>query len=63
MQVQRVKGMFSQTGSVFWVTAALSALLIVWGVFFTSSFASGAQAAFGFTTSNLSWFYSVLQRR
>ena len=61
--MQGVRGLFSQTGPVFWITAALSALLIVWGVFFTSSFAAGAQAAFDFTTSNLSWFYSVLQRR
>jgi glycine betaine transporter len=29
------------------------------GVFFTSSFAAGAQAAFDFTTANLYWFYMI----
>ena len=57
--MQSTQRMLSQTGSVFWITAALSAALIVWGVFFTSSFAAAAQAAFGFTTANLSWFYMI----
>ena len=49
----------AQTGSVFWITAALSAALVVWGVLFTSSFTAGATAAFDFTTANLSWFYMI----
>ncbi len=54
-----MKRVFSQIGSVFWITAGLSAALIVWGVFLTSSFAAAAQAAFDFTTANLSWFYMI----
>ncbi len=59
LRMQSTQRMLSQTGSVFWITAALSAALIVWGVFFTSSFAAAAQAAFDFTTANLSWFYMI----
>jgi glycine betaine transporter len=55
----RIQNLLAQTGSVFWGTAALSAALIAWGVFFTSSFAKAATAAFDFTTANLSWFYMV----
>jgi choline-glycine betaine transporter len=52
----RTQSLLSQTGSVFWITAALSTALVLWGVFFTGSFAAAATAAFGFTTANLSWF-------
>lgn len=51
--------MFSQTGSVFWVTAALSVAFIVWGYFFTSNFQAVVQATFSFTISNLTWFYML----
>ncbi len=45
--------MFSQTGSVFWVTAALSVAFVVWGYFFTSNFQAVVKATFDFTISNL----------
>lgn len=57
--MQRVQGMFSQTGSVFWVTAALSAAFIVWGYFFTGNFAAVVTGTFGFIIANLSWFYMI----
>jgi glycine betaine transporter len=56
----RTHSLLSQTGSVFWITAALSTALVLWGVFFTGSFAAAATAAFDFTTANLSWFYMIV---
>ncbi|MDQ3636765.1 MAG: BCCT family transporter, partial [Actinomycetota bacterium] len=58
--MQRVQKMFSGTGSVFWVTAALSAALIVWGMFFTGNFTAVVTATFEFIIANLSWFYMVV---
>jgi glycine betaine transporter len=60
LRMQRVKQMFSGTGSVFWVTAALSAALIVWGLFFTGNFTAVVSTIFGQMIANLSWFYMVV---
>lgn len=57
--MHRIRQTFSQTGSVFWVTAALSVAFVVWGYFFTSNFQTVVTAAFGFVISNLTWFYMI----
>ena len=57
--MQRAHTMLSQTGSVFWITAALSTALVLWGVLFTSSFGAVTRASFSFIVSNLSWFYMI----
>ena len=54
LRMQKVQKMFSGTGSVFWVTAGLSAALIVWGVFFTGNFTAVITVTFDFIIANLS---------
>ncbi|CAN5246539.1 glycine betaine transporter OpuD [soil metagenome] len=44
---------------MFWITAALSTALVLWGVLFTSSFGAVTRASFSFIVSNLSWFYMI----
>jgi len=60
LRMQRVQQMFSGTGAVFWVTAALSAALIAWGLFFTGNFTAVVTATFELMIANLSWFYMVV---
>ena len=58
--MQRLQKMFAGTGSVFWVTAGLSAALIVWGVFFTANFTVVITVTFESIIANLSWFYMIV---
>ena len=42
---------------VFWISAIIVSILVVFGASFPKLFAKGANAAFGFTTYSFGWFY------
>ncbi len=42
---------------VFWISAIIVSILVVFGAAFPKLFAKGANAAFGFTTYAFGWFY------
>ncbi|MGF3105601.1 BCCT family transporter [Rossellomorea sp. DUT-2] len=42
---------------VFWISAIIVSILVVFGAAFPKLFAKGANAAFGFTTYSFGWFY------
>ncbi|WP_226675472.1 BCCT family transporter [Rossellomorea aquimaris] len=42
---------------VFWVSAIIVSILVIFGASFPKLFAKGANAAFGFTTYSFGWFY------
>jgi glycine betaine transporter len=42
---------------VFWISAIIVSILVIFGASFPKLFAKGANAAFGFTTYSFGWFY------
>ncbi len=49
-----------QVGTVFYVSVVISLAVIVWGAFFTGSFADATGAALTWVVSNLSWFFLLV---
>jgi glycine betaine transporter len=47
-------------GAVFWVTVAISAAFVLWGVISIDSFTSVLGAVVGFITTNLGWVYMLI---
>ncbi|WP_270180716.1 BCCT family transporter [Alkalihalobacillus sp. CinArs1] len=46
-----------QKGPVFWVSAVVILLLVIWGAVVPESFASVANSVYSFTTDAFGWFY------
>ena len=49
-----------QFGAVFWVTVAISALFVLWGVLFTENFAGATATVVGWITEGLGWLYMLI---
>ena len=49
-----------QLGTVFWVTVAISAVFVLWGVLFTENFASVTATVVGWITEGLGWLYMLI---
>ena len=49
-----------QLGVVFWVTVAISAVFVLWGVLFTENFASATATVVGWITNGLGWLYMLI---
>ncbi len=47
-------------GAVFWVTVAISAAFVLWGLISIDSFTSVLAAVVGFITTNLGWVYMLI---
>ena len=47
-------------GAVFWVTVAISAAFVLWGVFFTDNFTSTLGTVVGWITEGLGWLYMLI---
>ena len=58
--MQRLQKMFTGTGSVFWVTAGLSAALILWGALFTDNSTVVITVTCESIIANLYWFYMIV---
>ncbi len=57
----RVEGDDAQRlGAVFWVTVAISAAFVLWGLISIDSFTSVLAAVVGFITTNLGWVYMLI---
>jgi glycine betaine transporter len=49
-----------QLGMVFWVTVAISAAFVLWGVLFTDNFTSTLATVVGWITEGLGWLYMLI---
>src|ERR687893_445625 len=47
-------------GMVFWVTVAISAAFVLWGVLFTENFTSTLATVVGWITEGLGWLYMLI---
>ncbi len=47
-------------GAVFWVTVAISAAFVLWGVLFTDNFTSTLATVVGWITQGLGWVYMLI---
>jgi glycine betaine transporter len=47
-------------GMVFWVTVAISAAFVLWGVLFTDNFTSTLATVVGWITEGLGWLYMLI---
>ncbi len=58
--MESIRKLTSQIGTVFYVTAALSLAVVLWGVLFTDNFDSVTKTLRSSLVSNLSWFYLLM---
>ncbi len=54
---QNIESERSEVGVVFWVSAAVALVFILWGVIAPASFGAVTQGIFDWVVSNLGWFY------
>jgi glycine betaine transporter len=47
-------------GAVFYVTVAISAAFVLWGVLFTDNFTSATGTVVGWITDGLGWLYMLI---
>ncbi len=47
-------------GTVFYVTVAISAAFVLWGVLFTENFTGALQTIVGWITDGLGWLYMLI---
>jgi len=49
-----------QLGAVFWITVAISAAFVLWGVLFTENFTTATATVVGWITDGLGWLYMLI---
>src|ERR687894_738735 len=55
-----VGGEARRLGAVSWVTVAIAAAFVLWGVLFTDNFTSATAAIVGWITESLGWLYMLI---